>query len=65
MVRPTYQHVIARAGFTLRGVPGTVGILQRLPAKYRQGLREGVQGVHRTRVRAQGARRSSPIIFLE
>ena len=26
MVRPTYQHVIAHAGFTLRGGPGTFGI---------------------------------------
>ena len=26
MVIPTYQHVIARAGFTLRGAPGTLGI---------------------------------------
>ena len=30
MVRPTYQHVIARAKFTLRGAPGTWGIFANI-----------------------------------
>ena len=33
--RPTYQHVIARAGFTLPGTPGILGIFATSPAKHR------------------------------